>query len=215
MAFLRNVADRVESSVARVKAETQQLVLNHELSHRLKNTFSMVQAIAGQTLKGVSDRTAVNTFISRLHALSAAHEVLLKRNWSAADIGEVVRNVTGMATGADQFDISGPPLTIGPRAALSLSLLLHELATNAVKYGALSMPAGKVSISWSIDRDAAEVVLTWRETGGPPAVAPNRKGFGSRLIGMGLVGTGGVNLRYSDTGFAGAFRAPLLEIQRT
>ncbi len=215
MAFLRNVADRVEIGVARLRAEAQQGVLNHELSHRLKNTFAMIQAIAGQTLKATTDREAVNTFIGRLHALSAAHEILLKRSWSSADIGEVVRNVTDMAMGADQFEISGPFLTVGPRAALSLSLLLHELATNAVKYGALSKAAGKVTIAWRLDRDADEVVLSWQERGGPQAVPPNHVGFGSRLIAMGLVGTGGVDLRYSDAGFEGDFRAPLQEIQRT
>jgi hypothetical protein len=115
---------------------------------------------------------------------------------------------------AERFEISGPSLTIGPRATLSLSLLLHDLSTNALKYGALSVENGEVSISWRVDEASDEVVLSWREYG-PPAVAPARRGFGSRLIGMGLVGTGGVELRYLETGLEGAFRAPLREIQRT
>lgn len=215
MAFLRNVADRVEIGVARLKAEAQQRVLNSELSHRMKNTLSMVQAIAGQTLKGVTDRAAVEAFVSRLHALSTAHDVLLKRSWMAADLGDVIRKSTATFQSPDRFDVSGPGLTIGPRATLSLSLLLHELTTNAVKYGSLSAAGGSVRISWTIDRAASELVLCWRENGGPPASSPTRRGFGSRLISMGLIGTGGESLRYLTTGFEGDFRAPLLEIQRS
>jgi two-component sensor histidine kinase len=213
-AFLRNVADRVESGVARLKAEEQQRILNHELSHRMKNTLSMVQAIAGQTLKGVTERDAVAAFISRLHAMSGAHDVLLKRSWLAADIGDVIRTVTGNLQPAQRFDISGPAFTIGPRATLSLSLLLHELTTNAVKYGALSVASGTAGINWLVDRATDEIVLSWRERGGPPAAAPARRGFGSRLIELGLVGTGGCELRFLLTGFEAAFRASLPEVQR-
>jgi two-component sensor histidine kinase len=214
MAFLRNVADRVEIGVARLNAEAQQRVLNNELSHRMKNTLSMVQAIAGQTLKGVTERDAVDAFKSRLHSLSSAHEVLLKQSWLAADLGEVIRTVTGTLQPPERFDISGPALTIGSRATLALSLLLHELTTNAVKYGALSVPGGTINIGWSVDHASDEVLLSWRERGGPPAVAPTRRGFGSRLIGMGLAGTGGVELRYPATGFEVDFRALLPEVQR-
>jgi two-component sensor histidine kinase len=214
MAFLRNVADRVESGVARLKAEAQQRVLNHELSHRMKNMLSMVQAIAGQTLKGVTERDAVDAFVSRLHALSSAHNVLLKQNWVVADVGEVIRTVTSALQPPERFDISGPVLTIGPRATLSLSLLLHELTTNAVKYGALSVAAGTVRITWRLDCGSDEVILSWRERDGPPATAPTRRGFGSRLIGMGLIGTGGVELRYLQAGFEADFRASLQEVQR-
>ena len=213
-AFLRNVADRVESGVARLKAEEQQRILNHELSHRMKNTLSMVQAIAAQTLKGVTERDAVAAFVSRLHAMSGAHDVLLKRSWLAADVGDVVRTVTASLQPAQRFDVFGPAFTIGPRATLSLSLLLHELTTNAVKYGALSVPSGTVAITWKVDRASDEVMLSWRERAGPPAAIPTRRGFGSRLIGMGLVGTGGSDLRYLPTGFEADFRAPLPEVQR-
>lgn len=213
VAFLRNVADRVEIGVARLKAEEHQRVLNHELSHRMKNTLSMVLAIAGQTLKDAADRPAVDAFASRLHALATAHEVLLKGSWMAADIGEVIRNVTGMLQSAERFKITGPALTIGPRATLSLSLLLHELSTNAVKYGALSVPTGKVVITWQTEVD--DLALTWREIDGPVVTPPTRRGFGSRLIKMGLVGTGDVSLGYLPSGFEGVFRAPLPEVQRS
>lgn len=215
MAFLRNVADRVELGVARLKAEAEQRVLNHELSHRMKNTLSMVQAIAGQTLKQVTERESVEAFINRLHALSSAHDVLLKQSWMTADLRDVIGGVTGKMQAPNRFSISGPALTVGPRATLSLSLLLHELTTNAIKYGALSVAGGTVDIIWSLDSASNEVALSWCERGGPPVVPPARRGFGSRLINMGLIGTGGVALRYLDTGFEADFRAPLQEIQRT
>ena len=215
MAFLRNVADRVESGVARLKAEDQQRVLNNELSHRMKNTMAMVQAIAAQTLKGVTERDAVQAFVGRLHALSGAHDVLLKRSWLAGDVGDVIRNVTGNLQSQERFKISGPPLVIGPRATLSLSLLLHELTTNALKHGALSVPAGAVGITWKIDRSAEEMLLSWRESGGPPVTIPKSRSFGSRLIGMGLVGTGDAEVRYGSNGLEADFRAPLLEVRRS
>jgi two-component sensor histidine kinase len=215
MAFLRNVADRVESGVARLNAENQQRVLNHELSHRMKNTLSMVQAIAGQTLRGVTERDAVQAFVGRLHALSGANDVLLKRSWLGGDVGDVIRNVTGILQSPERFEISGPPLVIGPRATLSLSLLLHELTTNALKYGALSVPDGTVGIGWTIDRPAEEMVLSWRERGGPRVRTPNSRSFGSRLIGMGLVGTGDAEVRYEATGLEADFRASLLEVSRS
>ncbi|BAT58044.1 blue-light-activated histidine kinase [Variibacter gotjawalensis] len=212
LTFLRNVADRVENGVARLKAERQQRVLNHELSHRMKNTMAMVQAVARQTLKGLDDKAAVDAFVDRLHALSAAHDVLLAGSWLSADLREVVGNVTA-ALGSDRFKLTGAAMTIGPRATLSLSLLLHELSTNAVKYGALSNDLGVVDLSWRVDDATKELVIDWRESGGPTVGPPSQKGFGSRLIAMGLIGTGGVTLSYHTSGLHGEFRAPLLEVQ--
>ena len=106
---------------------------------------------------------------------------------------------------------------MGSRATLSLSLLLHELATNAAKYGSLSCPEGRVAIGWSIEmaEEGPELVLTWRETGGPPAETPVGRGFGSRLIKMGLIGTGGADIRYTSSGVDAVFRAPLDQIQQS
>ena len=120
---------------------------------------------------------------------------------------------------ADRINVSGPDIQLGPRATLSLSLLLHELGTNAVKYGAFSGPDGCVTVSWRLEKLEAEpepdLVLTWRETGGPPVEAPKERGFGSRLIRMGLVGTGGVQLSYQASGFAAEMRAPLSQVQQS
>ena len=216
LAFLRSVADRVEASVARLQADERQQLLNQELSHRLKNTLSIVQAIATQTLKSVAERGAVDALEQRLMALAAAHDVLLRKNWVGADLRQVAEDVMGAVVPLSRFAISGAPVEFGARAALSLSLLLHELATNALKYGALSVSSGLVTLDWHVEPGARgeELVMAWVETGGPPATEPTRRGFGSRLIRMGLIGTGGVDVRYDTPGFSALMRAPLVELQQ-
>ena len=133
LVYLRNIADRLEAGIARLQAEAQQRLLNHELSHRMKNTMALVQAVASQTLKGISERAPVQAFSDRLLALSAAHDVLLQQNWSAAKVGAIVENTICTFADIARFDISGPNVTLGSRSAQSLSLLIHELTTNAVK----------------------------------------------------------------------------------
>ncbi len=219
LGFLRNVAERLEAGVARVKAEEDQQILNEEIAHRLKNMLAMVLSIATQTLRGIPDRAPVETFERRILALSTAHNVLLRKTWTAAPAREVVAAVLSAAGHGDRVTVTGDDFDLGPRATLSVSLLLHELATNAAKYGALSVPAGKVSLSWRFEGggEATEIVLEWVERGGPPPAAPvqsRRAGFGSRLIGMGLAGSGGVDLRYTPPGFEATLRAPLVQLQR-
>lgn len=213
VAFAHAVADRTYAVVAKLDAEQHQKVLNQELSHRLKNTMAMVQAIARSTLRSIPDRAPVEAFEKRLLALSSAHNVLLQENWAEASILEVVQNVLAAFDGLARFDISGPDIRIGPRATLSLSLLLHELTTNALKYGALSNADGRVAVAWRIDD--ADLVFEWKESGGPPAKTPVRQGFGSRLIAMGLVGTGGAERRYAETGLEATFRAPFAQVQKS
>ena len=212
--FVHGVADRTYAAFAKVQAEVEQRVLNEELSHRLKNTLAMVQAIATQTLRHVPDREPVDALVRRIHALSSAHEILLRQSWSAAPLRAVVQAILAGFEVGDRFGIEGPDLRLGPRSTLSISLLLHELATNAFKYGSLSVEGGRVDVSWRlVDGDEPAVVLSWRETGGPAAQEPVRKGFGSRLIRMGLVGTGGSELRYVPSGFEAEFTAPLAQVQ--
>jgi PAS domain S-box-containing protein len=212
LTFLSNAGDRVAASVARFDAEALQQVLNLELSHRMKNTLAMVQAIAKQTLRSVPDQNPVETFKARLQALSSAHMSLLQRNWDSANMADILQSVLQAFGGADRFDIAGPAINLGARATLSMSLLLHELSTNALKYGALSAPGGRVSVTWDLMND--HLLLKWRESGGPAAAAPEKTGFGSRLIGMGLIGTGGVDLRYLPTGLEADFSAPLAQVQQ-
>ncbi|KMO16002.1 GAF domain-containing protein [Methylobacterium platani] len=215
LSFLRNVADRLEVGVARVRAEELQAVLNTELAHRLKNTLAVVQSIATQTLRGVTEREPVDAFERRVLALSRAHDVLMQKSWAAARMQAVMESVLGMQADLDRFAFDGPDMDISPQAALSLTLLLHELATNALKYGSLSANSGQVRVAWRTeDGTAPALVLDWTETGGPAAAAPTgRGGFGSKLIRMGLVGTRKADLRYASTGLRAEFRAPLTDIQ--
>ncbi|SFP47198.1 GAF domain-containing protein [Sphingomonas rubra] len=207
LAFIRNVADRLEVGIARLRGQEQQALLNAEISHRLKNSLAMVQAIANRTLKGVTDPDRLDSFQGRLRALGTAHDVLLGRSLRSAEIAEVIDRAMDGAGAAGRYAISGPATRFGARATLSTSLLIHELATNAMKYGSLST-TGLVEIVWHY-RDGGDGTLTldWIERGGPPVVAPTRTGFGSRLVSLGLVGTGGADLRYSPEGFSARFTA--------
>ncbi|EAU42115.1 putative signal transduction histidine kinase with GAF domain [Fulvimarina pelagi HTCC2506] len=216
--FIRQIADRTQAAIAQIEAEAQQEVLNQELSHRLKNTLAMVQAIASQTLRGVSERDAVEAFSNRIQSLSVAHDVLLQKSWTSARVREIVKAVLAPFERSESIDFKGSDLRLGAKAALTFSLIIHELGTNALKYGALSVPEGKVEILWSIEgpRDEAEFVFRWSESGGPPAREPRgRRGFGSRLIRIGLTGTGGVETSYADTGLAVVMKAPLALLQQS
>jgi PAS domain S-box-containing protein len=217
LAFVRNVADRTRAAIERVRAEERQRLLNFELSHRMKNTLAMVQAVAAQTLRNA--RTvdeARESLADRLIALSKAHDILLEQTDEKAGLASVVKAATSLHN-PDQVRTSGPNLQIGPKTSLSLSLMLHELATNAAKYGALSVRSGCVRMDWSVRKSGCEDVLdfTWREQGGPPVQPPSRKGFGSRLIQRGLAGQigGEVELAYEPTGVICKLSAPLAAVQ--
>ncbi len=137
---MRNVADRTRSAIARIEAEAQQQLLNHELSHRMKNMLAMVQSIATQTMRGAADLdTARDVLANRLIALGKSHDLLLGGSLSKAPLASVIESALDIHRDCpDRFVLDGPAVMVGSRAALSLSLMLHELATNAAKYGALS-----------------------------------------------------------------------------
>ncbi|BAR47245.1 MULTISPECIES: GAF domain-containing protein [Methylobacterium] len=217
--FMRAVADRVEVGVARLRAEEWQRLLNHELSHRMNNLFSMLQAVVAQTLRGATDVDEVREVLSRrLIALGKAHDILVGGAAERAPLAAVVREGIGVLEGAsERVRVAGPEIEVGAKAALSLALMLHEMTTNAVKYGALSVPDGRVEMSWSIrEGDGGPLLrLAWRERGGPPVRLPARKGFGTRLIERGLTGqVGGVlSLDYPPEGVACIVEAPLRNFQ--
>jgi two-component sensor histidine kinase len=218
--FARNVADRVLVSVARLRAEEEQGTLNRELSHRMKNTLAMVQAIATQTMRNAVDLDAAQEVLSaRLVALGRAHDMLLDQTGASADLAEVIRQALAIHDDAQagRLRLEGPPVKIGSKPALSLTLVIHELATNAVKYGALSTAEGYVQVRWSIEPTDKGAILNlrWSEHEGPPVTPPQRRGFGSRLIERGLAGSvgGGIVLSYPSEGVVCETSAPLAEIE--
>jgi PAS domain S-box-containing protein len=164
----------------RKQAEELQRLLGNELNHRVKNTLATVQSIINQTLRGAADTEGARTTLNaRLVALAGAHDLLTDRSWAAADLVDLAaRAVAPFVSG--QIALVGPSVDVSPSQALALSLALHELATNAAKYGALSRPEGRVELRWAVQ--AGRLNLSWRESGGPRVVPPTRQGFGSRLI---------------------------------
>lgn len=214
-AFVRSFGDRVQSAIARLQAEADQTTLNREIGHGLKNSFAMVQAIASQTLRKVSERDLVSSFDKRLFALSRAHDILIHET-AGASFRAVVEGLNETLAMLGRFQIEGPHVTLGPRGALSLGLLLHELGTNAMKYGALSGPDGVVNASWRLDETKPEAMLvfSWVETGGPVPTVPTQPEFGSKLIRMGLIGTGGVTVGYNEPGFSAEMSASLQQLQQ-
>lgn len=213
--FVRSVGDRLQAAIGRVVAEEDQDILNRELSHRLKNTLSIVQAIAAQTLRSIGERGPIESFEKRLQALSSAHDVLIHRNWTGASIRHLVSDTLDRLGMMERVTMAGPGIFIGPKATQSVMMLLHELATNAVKYGSLSTDTGQVTVNWEVSGPSEDTQLTfvWQESGGPQVVAPTRRGFGSRLIRMGLLGTGDVDIRYEETGIVVVMRALLSHLQ--
>jgi len=168
-------------------AEDHQRLLIHELNHRVKNTLATVQSIAAQTLRHASSPAqARQAFESRLMALSRAHDVLTRESWEGAGLREVVAEAISphIDLKSGRIAVDGPDLRLAPRMALALAMALQELATNAVKYGALSNQVGHIALGWTVDRsaDPPRLKLRWTETGGPPVRPPERRGFGSRLI---------------------------------
>ncbi|WP_457091813.1 sensor histidine kinase [Microvirga sp. P5_D2] len=172
---------------ARVRAaEYQQLLLN-ELNHRVKNTLATVQAIVSQTLRNAPTPPEARALIEqRMIALSRAHDVLTQEKWEGADLHAIIDQALApfRESGNDRFRVWGPALRLSPRMALDLAMALHELATNAVKYGALSNASGTVDLTWEVDVGSTppRLKLRWQEHGGPPVEAPSRRGFGTRLI---------------------------------
>lgn len=202
--------DTVVETTATVRARADLSVVNQELAHRLKNTLALVQAIASQTLRHVTEKEAVASFRDRLHALAHAHDVLLRQNWMGGSLRQIIRDSLQPHNGLGQIEIGGPDLEIGSRAAMTLSLMLHELATNASKYGSLSVRAGRVHLSWAVSDDLLH--LHWREVNGPEVSQPTRKGFGSRLTARGVGIRSRINRRYAPKGFELDMTVPLDEI---
>ncbi|TXM65651.1 PAS domain S-box protein [Methylobacterium sp. WL69] len=217
-AFLGYTGCNVDITDAK-RAEEHLLLLIHELNHRVKNTLATVQSIAGQSLRRLEGDEAASAraaFEARLLALARVHDVLTRESWEGAELGTVVADAIAPLDGDDghasRFRVSGPALRLPPRFALSIAMALHELGTNAVKYGALSREGGRVAITWSVVRDPdVRLILRWSESGGPAVVPPTRTGFGSRLIERSLARdlAGDVQLLFEESGVVCVIAAPV------
>jgi PAS domain S-box-containing protein len=200
------------------QTEQRQVLLTHELQHRIKNILATVGAIASQTLRDTDIDTAREMFDARIKALSEAHNVLTGTGWTTASMTEVLHRTLGAHRLGHRVDIDGGDLRLNPRMALSLALAVNELATNAIKYGALSVAHGRVDIDWCAiaSRTGGETELQWRwrESGGPVVLPPSRKGFGTVLVErvLGSDFGGNVSMDFHPEGLAVVLRMPLANL---
>jgi len=218
-AFLGYVGSVLDITDRKQVEEHRELLIN-ELNHRVKNTLTIVQAMAAQSLRHLSEenRPKLQAFEDRLFALARAHDVLTRENWEGAELRAIIDEVVEpyLRQKTKHFDIEGPRLRLIPRTALAIAMAVHELATNAAKYGALSVPSGCVVIRWEVTRevtlgDTPRLALRWQEKGGPSVAVPTRRGFGTRMIERSLatdVG-GDVQLIYAPTGVVCVMDIPL------
>jgi two-component sensor histidine kinase len=178
----------------RRRAEDAKDLMLSEIKHRVKNTLGTVQAIAAQTFRQAPSEER-DSFVARLRALADAHDLLTDRNWDGAVVGDVVQRALApfQERHRERFQVSGPHAWLNASKSLLLAMALHELATNAVKYGALSNGSGVVNVAWELSGDTGSnsIKLGWRESGGPRVEPPQHKGFGSLLIKRALVGEEG------------------------
>lgn len=215
ISIIEDIGVRVRAQAEQRRYQSQQRLMINELNHRVKNTLATVQSMAAQTLRSDADSAqAYGKFEARLLGLAEVHDVLTRESWHGAaleDIAERAMRPFGGASG--QISVSGPQVWLAPGAALTLALILHELATNAVKYGALGAAAGRVSLRWTYDPADGQLSITWSEQGGPVVRPPTRRGFGSRLIERGWRNElgGEARLFYEPSGLVCEMRAKIAE----
>ena len=207
--ILRDVTDRK-------RWEEHQLLLMGEIDHRAKNLLAAIQAMILLTKPSARSVDAyADTLTGRLHAMARAHDLLAREKWSGASLHDLIRNefAAYVGDGSKAVEIAGEDVLLRPRAAQTLSLALHELTTNAAKYGALSVADGRVAIRTAIETTPAgrTLVLGWTETGGPEVLPPDRRGFGSLMIerSIGHELDGEATLEFDRDGVRCVFRIPL------
>ena len=201
----------------RETADKLQKLILEELHHRIKNTLATVSAIASQSLRtATSIEHGQQAIESRLQALGRAHDLLLQARWSSASLAHIVQGATepydSQAEG--KFSIQGPDLKIVSGAVIALAMTLNELCTNTTKFGALSVPTGRIEIAWTIDDKNQRLHFSWTEKGGPAVRAPSRQSFGTRLmetLGKQLSGT--VKMAYDPKGFVYVLDVPLSSLK--
>jgi PAS domain S-box-containing protein len=204
------IINRRRAEEQRKRSERHLHLLVGELNHRVKNTLAIVQSITHQSFhSAVPASDAISRFEGRLQALAATHNLLTRKNWETTSIEEVAVTALAPFCSRDRCHISGPDVRVSPQTAVSFSLALHELATNASKYGALSNETGKLWVCWTAGNGTLE--LSWREEGGPPVTPPSRRGFGTRMIERTLAAEfgGEVHLDFLPEGVLCTVVAPL------
>ena len=209
-------AELAERARAQERWEARQRLLLGELSHRVKNILSVVQALAMRTLSDQRSMAEAREVLSqRLHALSRAHDLLVASDWRGASLKDIV--AAEVSAFGDRVRAAGPDVTINAEVAQSLVLVVHELATNASKHGALSNDAGRVTLAWSITGkgDDRRFMMRWKETGGPPVTPPEQKGFGSTLLRQLIQGDLGQapRLTFEPGGFIYELDVPLATVE--
>jgi two-component sensor histidine kinase len=206
----RQAADYLERKQAE---ETQQTIMR-ELQHRSNNLLAVIQSIAQRSLGGdyYTLAEAKEAFEARLHALARANRALLRSNWGGVDLNQLVHNE--LEPFSKRATVAGASIVLPPQMAQNFTLVLHELATNSAKYGALSDSAGKVTVSWALERSGSGFVLKfkWQESEGPRVVAPKRRGFGTQLL---KAVYSDVRLEYSFEGLRCEIDVPLTSPART
>ena len=190
----------------------QKLILG-ELHHRVKNTLAMVSAIASQSFRAApSIEHGQKAMEGRLAALGRAHDLLMQVSWANASLTHTLSSATEPydSQGDRRFHFNGPDIRITSVAVIALAMTLNELCTNTTKFGALSVPAGRVEIAWTIDEAKQRLCLVWTERGGPAVEPPTRRSFGTRMMGsLGRQLTGQVRLEYEPGGFIYSLDVPL------
>jgi two-component sensor histidine kinase len=203
----------------REAADKLQKLILEELHHRIKNTLATVGAIASQSLRNVPGAEhAQHAIEGRLLALGRAHDLLLKARWTTADLGKVIRGATEAFDNPDapKFSITGPDIRVTSGAVIAIAMTLNELCTNTTKFGALSVPTGRVDVAWALDPSGQRLNLTWTEKNGPEVRTPDRRSFGTRLIEtLGRQLRGDVRLTYEPAGFGYALNVPLASLVST
>jgi two-component sensor histidine kinase len=200
----------------REAADKLQKLILEELHHRIKNTLSTVSAIASQSLRtATSLEHGQQAIEGRLVALGRAHDLLLQARWANASLEQIIRGATEpyVTVGSGRISIEGPEIRITSAAVIALAMTLNELCTNTTKFGALSVPAGRIEIVWQIDEAKQRLLLTWSERNGPTVHAPSRQSFGTRLMGsLGAQLKGDVKLAYDATGFVYVLNVPMASL---
>ena len=218
LSISRDITEQWNLEQQREETRKRERFLTQELEHRVKNTYALVVSIAKQTFRAEASAEQLEAFNARIMLLSRVHDLVKAANWTNAPVLAVIEAaLASHRTGEGQFSFSGPELRIAPNQAVALTLAVNELATNAAKYGALSVRGGKVAVVWSTSANGAPTFnFTWREHGGPAVTRPTRQGFGSKVITDLLANDfgGKVRLLYEPGGVICELQSPLEKLPK-